>query len=245
MEILKNPNFDFLGKTRTSSRRACSLILAGVAYIAHPGGLALRRRVLGRHPAHREVPEPARGRPHPRRGGAGGAGRGDPDLRRAGQEPGADPPGAGGEAAEGELDAPGRRRCSRRSPPTTRENPVRRVRPPRSWARWWAPSCGGRPSSSPCSASSSSSSTSRSASRARSGAPAATVAVLPRRAGHPGLPRLLPLRDHAQRDRRPAHPRGLQRQRHHRHLRPRAREPAPPAQGPAAQDPERLASTRP
>ena len=60
MEILKNPNFDFLGKTRYFVAASLLLILAGVAYIATATALQLRRRVLGRHPAHREVPERAR-----------------------------------------------------------------------------------------------------------------------------------------------------------------------------------------
>ena len=117
--------------------------------------------------------------------------------------------------------------------------------PPRSWARWWARSCGSK------------------AIKLTvlgllfqliyiavrfKGAVwgiAATVAALHDVLVCLGLPRLLPLRDHAQRDRGPAHPRRLQRERHHRDLRPRAREPEAPAQGLAAQDHERLASTRP
>ena len=52
---------------------------------------------------------------------------------------------------------------------------------------------------------------------------------------------LLPLRDHAQRDRGAADARRLQRERHDRDLRPRAREPAAPPQGLDGQAAQRLA----
>jgi preprotein translocase subunit SecF len=39
MEFLKNPNFDFLGKTRYFVGLSVLLIVAGVAYMARPGGL--------------------------------------------------------------------------------------------------------------------------------------------------------------------------------------------------------------
>ncbi len=68
---------------------------------------------------------------------------------------------------------------------------------------------------------------------------------LPRRPHRPRLPRRLQLRDHPQRHRRAADPRRLQRQRHDRHLRPRAREPRPPPQGPAARRSSTTRSTRP
>jgi preprotein translocase subunit SecF len=39
MEFLKNPNFDFLGKTRYFVAASVLLIVAGVAFMARPGGL--------------------------------------------------------------------------------------------------------------------------------------------------------------------------------------------------------------
>lgn len=39
MEFLKNPNFDFLGKTRYFVTASVLLILAGIAWMARPGGL--------------------------------------------------------------------------------------------------------------------------------------------------------------------------------------------------------------
>ena len=39
MEFLKNPNFDFLGKTRYFVAASVLVMVAGVAYMARPGGL--------------------------------------------------------------------------------------------------------------------------------------------------------------------------------------------------------------
>ena len=53
MEILKNPNYDFLGKTKYFVALSLAVIAAGLAH-DRPGPPALRRRVLGRHPDHRQ-----------------------------------------------------------------------------------------------------------------------------------------------------------------------------------------------
>ena len=142
MEILKNPNYDFLGKTKYFVAPEPRPHRCAASPTCSTAGRALRRRVLRAAPssscASRDRPRStACARPWTR----STAGRRHPDLRRPRQEPGAHPRAPGTETAtEGELDAAAKSRARSPRRRTTPRTPWS-SRPPRSWARSWAPSC--------------------------------------------------------------------------------------------------------
>ena len=70
MEILKNPNFDFLGKTRYFVAASLLLILAGHRLHRDARASATASSSPGGTQLIAEVPEPPRDRPRPRRGRA-------------------------------------------------------------------------------------------------------------------------------------------------------------------------------
>ena len=172
MEFLKNPNFDFLGKTRYFVGASVLVVLAGVAYMLS------NNIYLGKNPKGYGVefsggtqlivkfqnpPQVDRIRSAVEQAAPGAViqtydkpEKNQVLIRLAGAE-------------ETDLGATAERVKQALATATPRTRWWRRRR--RSWARWSGRSCGGRPCSSPSSACSSSSSTSRSASRARSGAP--------------------------------------------------------------------------
>ena len=237
MEIIKNPNFDFLGKAKYFVALSIVLII-GRARVDRDRPPPLRRRVLGGHAAHPALPER---RPRSTRSATRStkvvAGRRHPDLRR-------------------------RRRTTRSSCASRRRRRSRTSTPPRARVREALAASYGQ---NPILESSSEIVGPIVGAELRQKAILLTVLGLlfqliyiaarfkggvwgvggddrrpPRRPHLPRLPRLLQVRDHAERHRRAPHPRRLQRERHDRHLRPRAREPPAPPQGPAREDPQRL-----
>ena len=91
MEILKNPNFDFLGRARYFFVVSVLLVAAGLYAIAG-GHLRYGVEFSGGTQLILQFQSSARDRQDPRRGRDGLAGLGDPDLRRAGGQQGPRPP---------------------------------------------------------------------------------------------------------------------------------------------------------
>jgi hypothetical protein len=152
MEIIKNPQIDFLGKAKYFVALSALLIGAGIFWIAtghlhygveFSGGTQLIAQF-------KDTPDVDKIRDAVDEGLAG---RRDPDLRRRQDEQGAGAHLAGG------LRERSRRAGARRAPDArglVRPEPGARVVLRDRRARWWAPSCGRRRSCSPCSGSCSS-----------------------------------------------------------------------------------------
>ena len=91
MEILKNPNFDFLGKTRYFVAASLVIILGGLLLMSRPAGVRYGVEFSGGTQLvvkFQQAPAVDRIRTAVV---APVTGRGHPDLRRSREEPGADP----------------------------------------------------------------------------------------------------------------------------------------------------------